>query len=399
MHANSIDKTPEGDYLFSSRHCDTIFKISHETGKIIWRLNGKTSDFKMIDNLNFTRQHNVRFRGYNGTHTIISILDNALGEDIQGPSWDFSRGLILALDEKSDPMTAAIVTQFDHPEGKGHHSNRRGNLQILSNGNILMGWSERGQFTEHLPDGTMIMRAYFDPRWLGTYRSYKVEYTGWPSRRPDVVGETTDINYGGGTKTTIYASWNGATNVSHWNFFKTNPLGHHEVWLGTVAKTAFETSLTYDGFAKYIVAEALHENGTVLGRSKTIDTAFKDDSTEAMAEEEGWQDGHTPLWWKIAHSPWFIASASTVIGIAVLIALYTGCKKWYASTPKGWTWRRWLPGSVFRRDRKFTILTGKQQHVEDGLASADSNAPLMEGEKRRDSTSSEGEERFVDEEL
>ena len=414
MHANSIDKTPEGDYLFSCRHCDAIFKISSETGKIIWRLGGKQTDFKMIDNLNFTRQHNIRFRGYNGTHTIVSILDNALGEDKQGVSWPFSRGLFLALDETSDPMTAQIITQYDHPEGEGHHSNRRGNLQVLPNGNILMGWSARGQMSEHLPDGTMVLRSYFTTHWLGTYRSYKFEYTGWPSKRPDVAAETVDVSYDGGTKTVIYASWNGATEVAEWIYFKTNPLGHHEVTLGSIKRDGFETNLTYDGFAKYVVVAAVHKNGTILGRSNVGTTLFTDDSTEAVEEEEEWQNEHTPLWWKILHSPWFIASASLVIGFAALTSLYTCVRKTYAAWPRTWTWRHLKPRVRMLRQcvrsfiwrRRLKVWTSAPAHLdlEDGMMSADSKAPLMEAEKRRDSGGLEDEDeelegRFVDKEL
>lgn len=410
MHANSIDKLPEGDYLYSCRHCDAIYKISNDTGKIMWRLGGKQSDFKMIDNLNFTRQHNIRFRGYNGTHTIVSLLDNALGEDKQGPSWPNSRGLFLALNEKSDPMTAEIIAQYDHPLGEGHHSNRRGNLQVLSNGNILMGWSERGRISEHLPDGTMVSTAYFSPRWLGTYRSYKVAYTGWPSARPDAAGETLDVNAGGGTRTTVYASWNGATEVSGWNFYKTNPLGKHAVPLGSARKAGFETSLTYDGFAKYVVVEAVHWNGTVLGRSAVVTTALRDDSTEAVEEEEDWQDEVTPLWWKIQHSPWFLASAGAVVGVAALVAVVAGVRRMWARRPKGWSWRRVVPRRDVLRRGRFAALRGEEQDVEDGLPSADSKAPLMEGEKGRDGGDRgeddddvEGKERqherFVDEEL
>ena len=392
VHANSIDKTPEGDYLYSCRHCDAIYKISHKTGEIMWRLGGKQSDFEMIDDLRFTRQHHIRFRGYNGTHTMVSMMDNALGQDRQEPSFNFSRGLILALDETNEHKTASIVTQYDHPEGEGHYCNRRGNLQVLPNGNVLMGWSERGQMSEHLADGTIIMRAYFSPRWLGTYRSYKQEFVGWPARRPDAAAEAEDVNSDGGTQTTVYASWNGATEVSTWNFYKTNPLGHHEVSLGSAKKVGFETSLLYDGFAKYVVAEAVHRNGTVLGRSKVVTTSIDDDSTEAVEAEEQWQADVTPLWWKIEHSLWFIGSAGLIIGIAVLRALFSGYRKAHAAWPKDLI-RRIRLRNVFRR-RRVTIPRDNDIQFEDRPAWAGRKS--VERDKWRRSDIPE-EEPFMDE--
>jgi len=214
VHLNSIDKTSDGNLLVSCRHCDAIYKISYDTGDIIWRLGGVKNDFSMADDFIFTRQHNIRYLGENRTHTIVSMLDNATGEDEQPPSYPFSRGLILALDERSDPMTAAIVQQYDHPDGDNHHSIKRGNLQVLENGNILMGWSERARITEHTPDGTIVMEAKLQPVWLGTYRSYKFAFAGFPSQRPRAAGEASDADVEGGAQTTMYASWNGATEVA-----------------------------------------------------------------------------------------------------------------------------------------------------------------------------------------
>lgn len=92
------------------------------------------SDFEMID-LNFTRQHHVKIREQNETHTIISFLDNAKGADPQPASTPWSRGIIAAIRE--DTMQAEMLAHYDHPH-QGH-SFRRGSMQPLPNGNIFMG--------------------------------------------------------------------------------------------------------------------------------------------------------------------------------------------------------------------------------------------------------------------
>jgi hypothetical protein len=216
IHANSADKTPEGDYVFSCRHADALYKISHKDGSIIWRLGGTKSDFVHIDDFRFTRQHMVRYRGGNSTHTILSILDNAKGQEkFRGPSHPFSRGLIIALDESSTPMTAEIIGQYDHPDGPGNHAHRRGGCQILPNGNVFMGWSEQALMSEHAADGTILMQARLQPEWMGSYRAFKFEdWVGMPDDPPDVVARAVKpTNLEDGVRTEVFVSWNGATEV------------------------------------------------------------------------------------------------------------------------------------------------------------------------------------------
>lgn len=59
-HFNAIDKFADGDFLVSSREIDTIFKISHIDGSIVWRLGGPKSDFRLHDKAKFGAQHLVR---------------------------------------------------------------------------------------------------------------------------------------------------------------------------------------------------------------------------------------------------------------------------------------------------------------------------------------------------
>ena len=47
FHINSIEVLPDGDYLISARNTWAVYKVSRDTGKVVWRLNGKQSDFAM----------------------------------------------------------------------------------------------------------------------------------------------------------------------------------------------------------------------------------------------------------------------------------------------------------------------------------------------------------------
>lgn len=112
-------------------------------------------------------------------------------------------------------MTASIEKQIDHPDGDGVWAFRRGNYQDLPNGNIFMCWSERALQSEHSSDGKMLMKAQLEPKWLGTYRSYKFDgFVGMPDDPPDVVAKAVDDRHiRGGLSTVVHASWNGATEV------------------------------------------------------------------------------------------------------------------------------------------------------------------------------------------
>ncbi|KAJ7139198.1 hypothetical protein C8R44DRAFT_565187, partial [Mycena epipterygia] len=66
----------EGNYLVSSRHTQTIYKI-YKNGTIIWRLGGKFSDFTVVsDDTEIHWQHHARWRT---DETQISVFDDGAG--------------------------------------------------------------------------------------------------------------------------------------------------------------------------------------------------------------------------------------------------------------------------------------------------------------------------------
>lgn len=279
----------------SARHADTIYKVSRHDGSVIWRLHGRDEpwgDFDMGD-VRFSRQHNVRFRGFNGTHEIITILDNAKADypDHQKPTSAHSRGLTLALDTQSPVKTARYIMTIDHPDGDGGYAPRRGNYQILANDNVFIGWSEQALHSEHTPDGQLIMEARLKTEWLGTYRSYKFPFVGRPTEEPVAVSAAYASVARNSTTTLIHVSWNGATEVKHWNFYKTTASGHPTVPIGRKAKTTFETAWAWDGFAAYVLAEAVDKKGKVLGTSNiavTSEPPAYGIVGPALAEEQHW---------------------------------------------------------------------------------------------------------------
>ncbi len=290
LHSNALDKFDDGHYLLSARHADTVYKIDKDDGHIIWRLGGKNNDFQMLGNTNFSRQHHARVREHNETHTILSLFDNSKGEDAQPATAEWSRAIQLSLRIDTDPMTAETILEFNHPYHE--HAWRRGDYQVLDNGNAFICWSEHSLQSEHTPDGKMLWEAKMEPNWIGTYRAFKYPFTGLPLDPPDVYSQAyyhDDPN--NSTTTLVHVSWNGATEVEKWNLYKTDEEGRTKIQISSTPRDGFETEINYDGFAAYIMAEGIDKFGGSLGQSKVLKTIPSDNmSTPAVDKEMAWLD-------------------------------------------------------------------------------------------------------------
>ena len=287
---NSVDKDQNGDYFVNGRHTDSIYKVSKDDGHVMWRLHGRQEPGGEWDigDLSFSRQHNVRFRGFNGTHEIITILDNAKSESKQEPTHENSRGLTIAL--QVDDRVARIVQSIEHPYGPGSYAPRRGNYQIMDNDHVFMGWSEQATHSEHSADGKLLMDATMATEWLGSYRSYKFDFVGLPTRPPKAVSAAYASTARNSTTTMVHLSWNGATEVDRWHLYKTTATGNPMIQIGSRSRTGFETTIAWDGYASYIMAEAIDKTGKAVGRTeivKTLEPPY-DAMSAAVAEEMYW---------------------------------------------------------------------------------------------------------------
>ncbi|PKY05907.1 arylsulfotransferase [Aspergillus campestris IBT 28561] len=261
VHIDSVDKNAAGDYLLSMRFTDAIYLISGEDGQILWRLGGVENDFKNMD-FSFSRQHHARFVESNGSHHVISLLNNAADE--LSEQEHVSSAMIVEVD--GDTKVAKLLRRYTRPDG--HLSKLRGSVQILNNSNVFVGWSDQGYHTEFSTEGTLLMEARFASDRFVTYRAYKYEFTGRPSAPPDVVAQVHGASSLDLT-TTFYVSWNGATDVATWNFYARASESATPVLVGSTNKTDFETMYTAHGFLDWVSVEALDSQGKVLGTSKT----------------------------------------------------------------------------------------------------------------------------------
>ena len=254
-----MDKNIDGDYLVSARYSNCIYKVSASDGSIVWQLGGWNSSFVL--DFNFSSQHDARFREENSTTTIISFLNNA--SDGMHRTSAYSSALLVALHTSTIPMTANVITRWDRPDRQLSHL--RGNMQILPNTNIFVGWSSNGYMTEFTADGHNVLEASFASERYTTYRAYKFNFTGHPSELPSLASYVYGVSSHTAT-TTIYVSWNGATEVTSWNFYGSNQSAEL-VLLGNAKRSGFETMFMYTGYIACVYGEALAVDGRSLGNS------------------------------------------------------------------------------------------------------------------------------------
>jgi hypothetical protein len=258
-HLNSVNEDTDGNILVSARHTSTIYKVDKRTKKIIWKLGGKNSSFKMGKGTKFAWQHDAHRRP-DGT---ISLFDNATSvEDQKGFE---SKGLQLKLDESAN--TATLVRSFENPAPQV--SNTQGNLQLLPNGNWFVGWGgTANNVSEFAPDGRQIFEAKFESSRTESYRAYRTPWSAQPTSAPKAVAKRSSKS------TAVRVSWNGATTVASWRAVGGASAGSL-VPRATVAKAGFETLLRFAGGDKVVAVEALDAAGNVLSRSKTVTVGTK----------------------------------------------------------------------------------------------------------------------------
>lgn len=390
LHLNSVDKCPDGNYLLSARHSDTIYNINGTDGSIIWRLGGKLMDFQQ--NFRFSRQHDIRCRAQDieaGTYTI-SFLDNAKGHDSNDATNEYSRGLIVDLDTRARPMTARVQHEYAHPE-KGFATSR-GNLEVMENGNVFVGWAKQLLQSEYTAEGKLVMEAKLVPEFLGTYRAYKFPFQGDPSQPPDVHSEVFSNPGAGPEKLTthVYVSWNGATNVDEWRVYRSDSSAAHRELIGTAKRTSFETLITVEGYVSYIVVEAFDswDHGMWHGKSGVVMTVRPADwasTSEAMGiETPEISKARKKGSWVATPVATFLAGFASM-GLLLLVAWYLSRAVKKSTLLSKWRRRRglmdYLPlaeseKEAEARDTTPSIVLRNRERSESKLESATSVAPL-----------------------
>src|SRR5215212_11536016 len=262
FHINSIDVYDEDHLLISARRTCAVYKVDRKTGEVVWRLGGEQSDFAMGYGTRTDWQHAAR-RHPDGT---ITIFDNGgVQKDVE------SRAIMIEVDE--DDMSATLVGEYTHPNKI--LAATQGNLQVLPNGNVFVGWGSEPFYSEFGPDGKLLYDASF-PSQVESYRAFRFPWKGQPEGRPAVVAET-----GPDDGVTIHVSWNGATEVDTWQVLAGGSPDKLEP-AGSAPRQGFETAVTLNTSDPYIAVEAKDASGTVLGTSEAVEPVEPSASTEQI---------------------------------------------------------------------------------------------------------------------
>jgi EmrB/QacA subfamily drug resistance transporter len=257
-HVNAIDLTGNGSFLVSMRNTWAAYMVNIETGEIEWTLGGKHSSFKFGRGAEFQWQHDVAL----APHSTITVFDDHCcqltgGGTSVAPTGP-SRGLVLELNQATH--VATLEAQYGNHEG--FKSEYMGDTQPLANSNTFVGWGSAPYFTEYSLAGKPLLEAEFPGSDL-SYRTMVEPWVGLPLTLPAGAARQT------GGRTTVYASWNGATQVVSWRVLG-GPSAKRMAVVANTARSGFETTIPVAQSYSSFEVQALDANGRVIGTSRAF---------------------------------------------------------------------------------------------------------------------------------
>jgi hypothetical protein len=251
FHINSIDVRGGGDLLIDARNTWAAYDVDPRTGQIRWRLGGRHSSFAMGRGASVAWQHDAREQP-DGT---ITFFDNGATPVVHSQS----RAIALRLDPQH--RTATLVREQAHP-GKALIGGSQGNVQALSGGAWMVGWGESPNLSEFAADGRLVFDAHL-PASYESYRVYRLPWSGRPADAPSLAV----VRAGAHSRATVYASWNGATEVASWRVL-TGPSPARLTPVASAPRRGFETAIAVGSLpGGYVEVQALDVAGAVIGAS------------------------------------------------------------------------------------------------------------------------------------
>ena len=255
MHLNSVAVTPDGNLIISGRHTWAVYKLDRRSGAVMWRLGGKGSAFAMGPDAQFAWQHDVRMPN----PRTMTVFDN--GDDGRTATHR-TRALELSVDQQARRVTVSHAYLRPRPVT----ATAMGSIRRLGDGHMAVGWGSAPYVSEFDAAGGMRV----DLR-IGTsnnqksYRSFRQAWSGQPTTSP-ALATVRDRSSG---RATVYVSWNGATEVTHWRVHA-GPRRSDLRAVGTAPRRGFETAINLGTNEGYVAVSALDRHGRALGHSAVI---------------------------------------------------------------------------------------------------------------------------------
>jgi hypothetical protein len=253
FHINAIDPQPDGNLLITARSTWAGYLLEGATGKVLWRLGGNKSSFKMGPGTRMAWQHDGRVLA-DGE---LSFFDDGANPPIHSQS----RAIQIKLDLKTREAHLASVHTHRNPRLLAAS---QGNAQTLPSGNTLVGYGGVPAISEFAKEGSLLFDAH-QPYDMSFYRAYRFPWSARPLTPPAVLASLNDT----GEETIVHASWNGATEVASWRVLAGEHAGSLKAQ-AEIAVAGFESSTTLPVKHSFVAAQALDSAGHVLGTSKSV---------------------------------------------------------------------------------------------------------------------------------
>ncbi|HWX45059.1 MAG TPA: arylsulfotransferase family protein [Solirubrobacteraceae bacterium] len=253
FHLNSIDPEPDGNLFISARSTWAGYQLEGGTGKVLWRLGGLKSSFKMGPGTETAWQHDGRVLA-DGE---VTFFDDGANPLIHHQS----RGVRIALDFKT--REAHLAFAYTHPDPPLLAASQ-GNMQTLADGSTVVGYGGVPQISEYAKNGSLLLDAH-QPFDMTFYRAFRFPWRGRPLSPPAVLASLNDTS----EETIVHASWNGATEVASWRVLAGKHMGSLAVQT-TIPSGGFESSTTLPAKYAYVAMQALDTAGHVLGTSRAV---------------------------------------------------------------------------------------------------------------------------------
>ena len=251
FHVNAVSLDVDGNLIINSRHTWASYKVDHHSGRVIWRLGGKKTDFTLGPDVAFAWQHDPEAVDAE----TIRIFDNEASPAVLPAS----RVLWI----RRDPWrhTATLIRSIVHPDALSAGS--QGNAQSLVNGDTFVGWGATGRFSEFDHDGGLVFDASVPKGW-DTYRAYRHVWHGHPDTQPTATAQRNSDS-----TVTVHAVWNGATDVARWLVIGGARL--RSLWpIGSGDWNGLNTAITLTTDAQQISVVAQNAEGHLIGRSAPV---------------------------------------------------------------------------------------------------------------------------------
>jgi hypothetical protein len=259
FHGNAISPDTDGNLLISARNTWGIYKINDTPGsagygRMMWQVGGKGYHTLAEP---WCYQHYIMPLG-NNRYSLYD--DGGAGPGCEpGSTEHTARGVIFSVNPSQHPAGVSLVRSYSH--NPAIYTQYTGSMQNLSNGRTLIDWANVPEITEYGAAGQVDMDLSLSG-W--SYRGVRFSWDGQPTTPPSIAAQRQ------GNGTTVWASWNGSTEVAAWRVLAGSAPKHLAAVGSATKKTLFETTITLRQRYADVAVQALSASGKVLSTSRTI---------------------------------------------------------------------------------------------------------------------------------